>query len=94
MTAVWVVREDGKVEAAFPREDDAVDYRHLYGAADMTVTRETLLTPAHAAVIEAAGVMADFIGQPPTTDSYHEWMVARNGLLAAVATLRELEGEV
>ena len=60
----------------------------------MTVTRETLLTPAHAAVIEAAGVMADFIGQPPTTDSYHEWMVARDGLLTAVATLREQEAEV
>ena len=51
MSAVWVVRDDGKVEAAFPREDDAVDYRHLYGAEDMTVTRETLITPAHTAVI-------------------------------------------
>ena len=91
MTAVWVVRDDDKVEAAFPREDDAVDYRHLYGAADMTVTRETLLTPAHAAVIEAAKVMADFIGQPPTTDSYSAYMVRRNGLLASVANLRELE---
>ena len=90
MTAVWVVREDGKVEAAFPREDDAVDYRHLYGAADMTVTRETLLTPAHAAVIEAAKEMAH---QIPISDSYHRWVAAQNGLLAAVATLRELEGE-
>ena len=94
MTAVWVVREDGKVEAAFPREDDAVDYRHLYGAADMTVTRETILTPAHAAVIDAAVVMADHLKQSAGTESYHEWMVARNGLLTAVATLRKHEAEV
>ena len=152
MTAVWVVRDNGKVEAAFPREDDAVDYRFLYGAADMTVTRETLLTPAHAAVIgtvkqfldiynnekvsdpnaaawaigemesavatlrdaaekedarlkrteqrheaeraviKAAKVMTDYIKQPPRTESYTEWLVARDGLLTAVATLRELEG--
>ena len=93
MSAVWVVRENGKVEAAFPREDDAVDYRHLYGAADMTVTRETILTPAHAAVIEAAKVMADFLLQPLSTDGYGEWMVAKHGLLTAVATLRKLEAE-
>lgn len=94
MSAVWVVRENGKVEAAFPREDDALDYRHQYGAADMTVTRETLLTPAHAAVIAAAVAMADFIGQPPTTDSYNAYMVARNGLLTAVAIFRKQEAEV
>ena len=91
MTAVWVVRDkDGHFQYAYPNMMEALN------AADFanTVTHETLLTPAHAAVVEAAGVMADFIGQPPTTDSYHEWMVARNGLLAAVATLRELEGEV
>jgi hypothetical protein len=44
-----------------------------------------------AAVVETAKVMADFIGQPPTTNSYGEWVAAKNGLLAAVATLRELE---
>ena len=95
MTAVWVVLGNGKVEAAFPREDEALNYRNLYGAADMTVTRivtrETILPPAHAAVIEAAKVMAH---QIPISDSYHRWVAAQNGLLAAVATLRELEGEV
>ena len=98
MSAVWVVRENGKVEAAFPREDEALNYRNLYGAADMTVTRivtrETILTPAHAAVIDAAVVMADHLKQSAGTESYHEWMVARNGLLTAVATLRKHEAEV
>ena len=82
MTAVWVVRDNGKVEAAFPREDDAVDYRFLYGAADMTVTRGTLLTPAHAAVIEAAVAWLDVGG-----GSLVE-------LVFAVKNLRKLEAEV
>ena len=93
MSAVWVVREDGKVEAAFPREDDAVDYRHLYGSADMTVTRETLLTPAHAAVVEAAKAMFGAL-YPPKVENYREYTTARDNLVAAVATLRKLEEEL
>lgn len=90
MSAVWAVRDkDGHFQYAYPTIIEAMDAAD----SDETVTKETILTPAHAAVVEAAGVMADFIGQPPTTDSYHEWMVARNGLLTAVAVLRELEGE-
>ena len=89
MSAVWVVRtKDGHFCYAYPciieAMDAAEDYNHR-------VTKETLLTPAHAAVIEAAKVMADFLLQPLSTDGYGEWMVAKHGLLAAVANLRELE---
>ena len=59
-----------------------------YDAARVTRHRE-----AERAVMEAAKVMADHIGQPPTTNCYNEWMVARDVLLAAVATLREQEAE-
>jgi hypothetical protein len=98
---VWVIHPPKKMKyiqwpIQLHREEETartVLAEHHKVGCESTLTRETILTPAHAAVIEAAGVMADFIGQPPRTDSYHEWMVARNGLLAAVATLRKLEGE-
>ena len=90
MSAVWVVRDkDGRFCYAYPSIIEAMDAAD----SDGTVTRETLLTPAHAAVMEAAKVMADFLLQPLSTDGYGEWMVAKHGLLAAVATLRELEEE-
>lgn len=58
---------------------------------DARLKRLARLPEAEKAVIEAAKVMAH---QIPISDSYHRWVAAQNGLLAAVATLRELEGEV
>ena len=48
---------------------------------------------AERAVTDAAKAMADHLRQPPATNCYTEWLVARDGLLTAVATLRKLEGE-
>ena len=91
MSAVWVVRDDGgNVVRVAPREHVAVAIAAEFGG---TVTRETLLTPAHAAVIEAAGVMAYAISEIEK-HSYDEYKAASINLVAAVATLRELEGEV
>ena len=63
----------------------ADDVHSCFDAARLTQHRE-----AERAVIEAAKEMAH---QIPISDSYHRWVAAQNGLLAAVATLRELEGE-
>ena len=87
MTAVWVVRDkDGHFQYAYPNMMEALD------AADFadTVTRETLLTPAHAAVIEAAVEWHSVEFR-----AYHMQVMqdADEKLYAAVATLRELEGE-
>ena len=60
---------------------------------DARLKRLARLPEAEKAVIEAAKVMTDYIKQPPRTESYTEWLVARDGLLTAVATLRKLEGE-
>ena len=100
MSAVWVVRPPVMTlqwpvryfnEENLARE--VLKSHHEFGI-ESTITRETILTPEHAAVIEAAKVMAGHIGQPPTTDSYNAYMIARNGLLTAVATLRKLEEEL
>ena len=91
MSAVWVVRDDGgNVIRVAPREHVAVAIAAEFGG---TVTRETLLTPAHAAVMEAAKVMAGHLRQPPTTDIYSEWLRVKDGLLAAVANLRKQEAQ-
>lgn len=88
MTAVWVVRDkDGHFVNAHSNMLEAMDAAY----SDETVTRKTLLTPAHAAVIEAAKVMADVI-RHPKTGGYGEYLSARDGLLNTVAALRELEG--
>ena len=86
MTAVWVVRDkDGELDAAFTKEFRAVAYMGQHYVGGVTVTRETLLTPAHAAVIEAAKAW--------TTDQ-RGWLKPLDEALAqAVDTLRELEGE-
>ena len=87
MSAVWVVRN---------RHGDIVhisSQEPYEQPASYTVTRETILTPAHAAVIDAAKAMDDVIRHPKICN-YHEYISARNGLLAAVASLRELEAEV
>lgn len=63
----------------------ADDVHSCYGAA-----RLTQYLKAERAVIEAAVAMAD---QIPISTSYNEWLRVRDGLLAAVATLRKLEGE-
>ena len=60
---------------------------------DARLKRLARLPEAEKAVIEAAGVMADHLRQPPATNCYNEWLVVRDGLLAAVAILRELEDE-
>ena len=56
MSAVWVVRDAlDEVQAAFPTERAAVRWTHRWiGDGLLHVTRETLLTPAQAAVLEAA----------------------------------------
>ena len=59
---------------------------------DARLKRLARLPEAERAVIEAAKVMADYIKQPPRTDSYTEYLAASRGLLDSVATLRELEG--
>ena len=94
MSAVWVVRENGEVEAAFAREGDAIDYRQRYGAADMTVTRETLLTPEMAAVIAAAKAANDASATNWRHAGWTEsWVKAITALCVAVTTLRAQEGE-
>ena len=57
-----------------------------------TISRETLLTPAHATVIEAAGVMAYAISEIEK-HSYDEYKAASNNLVAAVAILRKQEAQ-
>ena len=94
MTAVWVVRdEDGIIENVVMKEPKASDLRDLRQLGN-TVTRETILTPTHARVIEAAVAMADFLGVTANVTSGSLYLTAKRGLLTAVATLRELEGEV
>ena len=79
MTAVWVVRDNGgNVLRVAPREHVAVAIAAEFGG---TVTRETLLTPAHAAVIDAAKAWLDVGG-----GSLVE-------LVFAVKNLRKLEAE-
>ena len=58
---------------------------------DARLKRLARLPEAEKAVIEAAKVMDDVIRHPKTC-GYHEYLSARDGLLTAVATLRELEG--
>ena len=83
MTAVWVVRDkDGELDAAFTKEFRAVAYMGQHYVGGVTVTRETLLTPAHAAVIDAAVAWLDVGG-----GSLVE-------LVFAVKNLRKLEAEV
>jgi hypothetical protein len=84
MTDVWVVRDDlEEVQAAFPTEKAAANYTHGWvGDGLLSITRETLLTPAHAAVIEAAKA---FVQTPR--------LVSEAALKDAVLTLRALEGD-
>lgn len=98
MSAVWVVRPPVMTlqwpvryfnEEYIARE--VLKSHHEFGI-ESTITRETILTPAHAAVIDAAKVADDVIRHPKTC-GYHEYLSARDGLLTAVATLRELEAE-
>ena len=98
MSAVWVVRDaDGgplgvgmwrgsAIDDADFGGDDLV-MEELSGGSDgpfngFTVTRETLLTPAQAAVIAAAKAYAD----EPRISTKH-------ALMRAVTTLRAQEGE-
>ena len=76
MSDVWVVRN---------RHGDIVQTYHEepYEQPDgYTVTRETLLTPAHAAVIEAAKA---FAARPS--------LITEQVLIGFVSTLRALEGD-
>ena len=102
---VWVVRDDGgNVIRVAPREHVAVAIAAEFGG---TVTRETILTPAHAAVIEAAKALreanAACVAAYDTKEdvewargmaaTHDEWLDANGRLFAAVATLREQEAE-
>lgn len=95
MSAVWGTIRDALKAAVytdfnampFERESAMLDAM----AADLEA-KLPLITLAHAAVVEAAKVMADYLKQPPRTDSYAEYLAASRGLLDSVATLRELEG--
>lgn len=62
----------------------ADDVHSCYDAARLTQHRD-----AERAVIEAAKAMADLF---PISTSYSEWLLVRDGLLAAVANLRKQEG--
>jgi hypothetical protein len=80
MSAVWVVRNrEGEVMRVVLREFDAVATVGEFGG---TVTRETLLTPAQAAVIEAAKAWAEAAWENGPADLL---------LLGAVQALRALE---
>ena len=57
-----------------------------YSCDGFTLTRETLLTPAHAAVIEAAKALRD-------SATNQQWVVANGILKPAVDALRALEGD-
>jgi hypothetical protein len=94
MNAVWVVRDDlEEVQAAFPTEKAAANYTHGWvGDGLLSITRETLLTPAQAAVIEAAKAMVGVV-HPPKIENYREYMAALDNLVAAVTALRALEGD-
>lgn len=91
MTAVWVVRDDGgNVMRVAPREHVAVAIAAEFGG---TVTRETLLTPAHAAVIGTVKQFLDIYNNEKVSDpNAAAWAIGE--MESAVATLRELEGEV
>lgn len=91
-SAVWMVRDAlDEAQAAFPTEKAAVNYTHGWvGDGLLTVTRETLLTPAQRDVLVSAAETRDFYranvgenGHPfPLTD-----------LFLRVDTLRAQEGE-
>ena len=97
MSAVWVVRDnDGELDAAFTKEFRAVAYMGQHYDNGVTVTRETLLTPAHAAVIKAAKAWHDHrtvANEHDMIDAVATSIIADN-LHTAVATLRELEEEL
>ena len=83
MTAVWVVRDkDGRFCYAYPSSIEAMDAAD----SDDTVTEENLLTPAHAAVVEAA--VASF--HDTQTSAYE----LERALEKAVAILRKQEAEL
>ena len=83
MSAVWVVRDrDGEMLSVFTNEIEA-NANAPYAAPP--VTRETLLTPEMAAVIEAAKAWADGSESAFGLDECKR-------LLSAVATLRAQEG--
>ena len=93
ITEVWVVQEEdgsvASVQAEEPRARVVRDLRQLGN----TVTRVEVLTPEMAAVVEAAKEMFGAL-YPPKVENYREYTTARDNLVAAVAVLRELEGEV
>ena len=88
MSAVWVVRD--REGCAFFVSLDPIEAGDVSESSD-AVTRETLLTPAHQKVIDAAKALAGVISQP-TSDNYREWRAASHGLVAAVNALRAQEG--
>ena len=100
MSAVWVVRDTEIVTRirCYAGRDEIPALFLTSGR--YTVTRETLLTPEMAAVIEAAKGLADLIGLPLRADCavtirFHNGVQEPNALtelISAVATLREQEG--
>ena len=89
MSAVWVVRDvDGEMLSVFTNEIEA-NANAPYAAPP--ITRETLLTPAQAAVIEAA---KDYCGASTRYGAFQltDAERARPKLCAAVAFLRAQEG--
>jgi hypothetical protein len=101
MSDVWVVRNrEGEVMRVVLREFDAVATVGEFGG---TVTRETLLTPAQAAVIEAAKALVDADAACVTAyralgvwargmaSTHGLWLDAKGQLLHAVTALRAQE---
>jgi hypothetical protein len=66
-------------------------FLNSYAHDGFTLSLETLLSPAHAAVIAAAKAMVGVV-YPPKSENYREYMTALGNLVAAVAALRALEG--
>lgn len=96
MTAVWVVRPPVMTlqwpvryfnEENIARE--VLKSHHEFGI-ESTITRETLLTPAHAAVIGTVKQFLDIYNNETVSDpNAAAWAIGE--MECAVATLRELE---
>ena len=94
MSAVWVVRNrEGRVCAFTLTEDDAFLWR-LGSDQTYTLTRETLLTPAQAAVVEAAKAAYSALDGLALEEAYCGGQVADEvlALLDSLVTLRAQEG--
>jgi hypothetical protein len=93
VTEVWAtftLKEKMLWEIHRTKEAAQRECREFPGAVYME--RLPLLTPAHAAVIEAAKALVDVIA-PPKDTTYREYQAAAGELCVRVSVLRALEGD-